>query len=344
MSLGVVKEWIWQTAAGAYYWSGAARRGHRGRVAILTYHRVLTDHDLNAECAQPGMYVREHVFAMQMEYLRRHFQILSFRELLDRWTAGQWDAEASYCVITLDDGWLDNYRHAFPILKRLGMPATIFLPTDFIETSRWFWPERLSYLIRAAAMPDCGPARRETVLEVLRGALPHGAVGEDALAAAGSYDRVIELCKELDAERIEGLLARLSDCLEVAVPQSRVLVNWDEVREMSRYGITFGSHSCSHRLMTQLSASEIRNEVDRSAQVLCERGVETVPVFCYPNGNYNAACEQAVREAGYEAAVSCDSGTEGAVPSARFALRRISIHDDISKTPSLFALALSGLR
>jgi peptidoglycan/xylan/chitin deacetylase (PgdA/CDA1 family) len=158
------------------------------------------------------------------------------------------------------------------------------------------------------------------------------------------YDEVIESCKELDTNQLEQLLTMLSDCLGVRVPERRVLLNWDEVREMSEHGMTFGSHSCSHRLLTLLSKKEVREEAVRSYEKLRKSGAAIVPVFCYPNGNYDAGVQEAVRDEGYEAALSVIGGVEGRQPSDLFALRRISLHNDISNTRSLFAFALSGYR
>jgi hypothetical protein len=224
----------------------------------------------------------------------------------------------------------------------------MFLPTDFVGTARWFWPERLGYLLRAADAPSCAPERREALHQALIGALQNGARESRPSWRTGagpdSYDHIIEACKELDAGLLDRLLEALSDILAIKVQETRVLVNWEEIREMSQHGISFGSHSCSHRLMTHLSEKEIRQETRLSYEKLRENGVNMIPVFCYPNGNYNDLVQQVVREAGYQAAVSCDSGLEGEAPANILALRRISMHHDISNSAALFALALSGWR
>lgn len=348
MSVAGLKRYVWRGLAGAYQWSGVSRTRHKGTVAILTYHRVLSAEDLDASIVQSGMYVRDEAFRMHMEYLREWFEVLSFSELLDRWRTGRWKADTAACVITFDDGWLDNYRHAYPILKRYSLPATIFLPTDFVGTSSWFWPERLGYLLRLADAPSCTPVRRVEFYQALTEALQTQGKGSalswNIGAGTDSYDCLIEACKELDADRLERLLASLGDILGMTVPQTRILMNWVEVREMSQYGISFGSHSCSHRLMTQIPEKEARRETISSYERLRESGANVVPVFCYPNGNYNDLVQRVVREAGYAAAASCDPGLERETPVNLMALRRISIHHDISESPALFALALSGLR
>ncbi|MFO0773260.1 MAG: polysaccharide deacetylase family protein [Nitrospiraceae bacterium] len=347
MSLGLLKQALWSGIATAWHLSGAARARNRGQVAILTYHRVLSPAELRTEVVQPGMYVLADTFAMQMEFLRRHFLVLSFDDLLTRWADGRWDTRRPACVITFDDGWLDNLRHAAPVLKRLDLPATIFLPTDFIGTARWFWPEQLGvYLRTAGGHPESKrTAMYDALQAAMREAWPNAAsrVFPHDISAAVADD-VIDACKQLDHGRLVTMLDSLCARFAVTMPASRVTIDWDEVREMSRQGIAFGSHSCSHRLLDGLSADECRREAQASLATLRANGARVTPVFCYPNGNFNSTAQEAVRAAGYEAAVSCQPGLEGATPSDRFALRRVSLHQDISATPALYAMALAGLR
>lgn len=350
MGVSILKRAVWRGVAEAYHRSGASRARHEGNITILTYHRVLSAQDLQTGKVQPGMYVRAETFQMHMEYLRDRFEVLSLQNLLDRWRDQRWDAGTAYCSITFDDGWLDNYQYAFPILKQYRFPGTIFLPTDYIETSRWFWPERLGYLLRMAGAPSCASEKKEVLCAVLKEKVQAGLKEKELpllkwkFLHPGACDDVIEACKELSAERLEDLISTLAEMLGVHIPEARVVVNWDEVKEMSRYGISFGSHSCSHRLLTHLSKEDIRREVVLSYETLCASRANIVPVFCYPNGNYNDVVQHEVHEAGYQAAMSVIEGIEGKVPTDMLALKRISLHDDISDTISQFALALSGLR
>ncbi len=317
----------------------------RGKVAILMYHRVLTREEVASQAVQPGMYVLDTVFAQQMAFLQKTFTVLSFRQLLDLWQVGKWDERARYCVITFDDGWLDNYRHAYPVLKRLGLPATIFLPTDYVGTNRWFWPDQIAYLLKSARSEEPGIKDFQQIERVLLslfgaagGILGRGLANNERVA-----DQMIDWCKKLPKDQIEMLIAALAAELGVSLPVGRVVVNWEEVREMSQGGISFGSHSCSHRIMTTIPPSEVSQELEQSEHVLQRVGINYVPVFCYPNGNSDAAIQAQAKAHGYEAAVSVQMGVEGTQPGNRFALRRVGIHNDVTDSIPLFSLRLCGL-
>jgi len=345
-----LKATVWRILAGLYLASGMGRFRHRGRVVILTYHRVVSDHMVRDEHIQPGMYVREQSFEAHVIYLRKRFHIISLDELLDLWQTNRLKSHQSYCVITFDDGWKDNYQFAFPVLMKYRIPATIFLATDFIGTARWFWPDQMMLLLENGRQHTSGAADRKAVSTVLA-----ETIGVTLSAGDGIFrrvesgdpidpDAIIEFCKGVEVDRIHLIIDRLSRALHMDLPTQRVLLNWDEVREMAGKGVTFGSHSCSHRIMTQIPLSEVKAELTDSRKTMVQQGIKPVLVFCYPNGNFDRDIQALLRESGYLAAVGCEVGLERDRPRDLFALKRISLHEDSSATTPLLALALSGFR
>jgi peptidoglycan/xylan/chitin deacetylase (PgdA/CDA1 family) len=314
----------------------------KGKVVILMYHRVVTESELQQQSIQPGMYVRNDRFEMQMTFLKEYFQIVSFQELLGLWEEKKWDTGKRYCLITFDDGWLDNYQYAYPVLKKNDIPATVFLPTAFIETNEWFWPEKISFILRQLHENDM-KKKQVTIINSLRDKYSWLA---DTLSKdiEDKIDSVIEKCKALPDAEIRKVISDLLSASGLKLPDYRLLLNWTEVQEMSRHGISFGSHSCSHKILTRLSANDVEQELEDSMQTLQARNINHVPVFCYPNGDYTPEIVDRLRPAGYHAAVSTLPGIEDQAPQGIFSLKRIGIHDDVSKTVPLFAYRLSGIK
>ena len=103
-----------------------------------------------------------------MRFVKQHFCVLSIDELFRRWQGNGLDPRSTYCVVTFDDGWRDNYVYAYPVLRRLGIPATIFLATRLVGTDEWVWPDKLAHLLRWSRLSGAhsGAARTEWTTHV----------------------------------------------------------------------------------------------------------------------------------------------------------------------------------
>jgi hypothetical protein len=159
---------------------------------------------------------------------------------------------------------------------------------------------------------------------------------------AGDPDELIEGCKAEPQQRIEELIGRLASDMEVRFPDQRLLLDWREVEEMSAAGISFGSHSVSHKILTTVSDAELHEEVHGSLADLRKRSIDAVPVFCYPNGSYSPTVIRCVEAAGYHAAISTEIGWEDGSDTQLFRLKRIGVHNDLTHTDALFAFHLAG--
>jgi peptidoglycan/xylan/chitin deacetylase (PgdA/CDA1 family) len=338
-ALGQVKGWARRGAAELYARSPGFLRQLRGRFTILMYHRVVTGVELSSQFIQPGMYVTTETFDRQVRFLREHFDVLSMHELLSIWRGKSWNAKRRYCVITFDDGWLDNYVHAFPVLRRYDVPATIFLPTGIIGTTMWFWPEELGWLSRRFALL---PSQRRA--EILA-SLKRGGSWLNGIACAmegGQSEELIERCKAVSHNQVGELVSRLAVEIEARLPDLRLVMNWAEVGEMSAGKISFGSHSVSHKILTMVTDAELNEEVYGSLDALRKQNVNWAPVFCYPNGNYSPKVIRCVESAGYCAATTTEPGWEDQKTSRLFQLKRIGVHNDLTCSDALFAFHLAG--
>jgi len=303
-----------RAAAGRVYWASRHFLAHsRGKVMVLMYHRFLPRAELSAAYVQPGMYVTPETFERHLAFVQTHFEALSFPELLRKWSVGAWDDSSRYCVLTFDDGWLDNYVYAFPLLRRYNVPATVFLPTALIGSTEPLWTDRLGDLLRrrAAGTPD-------------------------------EWDARIECAKLLDNERREELIDRLAVEVGETARGPRRHLDWPEVREMSRFGIAFGSHSMTHANLTRLDDASLDRELRGSLDALrSHEGINWVPVLAYPNGDHTAAVARAARAAGFEAAVTTRPGLETKRTADLFTLKRVAVHDDVSRSIPVMTLQIA---
>jgi peptidoglycan/xylan/chitin deacetylase (PgdA/CDA1 family) len=301
------------------------------RLVVLMYHRVLPLTHPDRATEQPGMYVSPKTLDMHLGLLRAHgFDLVH----LDDWLReGAQSRSARSCAITFDDGWRDNYDHAYPILKRWNAPATIYLVSDMVGTNYSFWPNLLARLLGR-----CDEALLARMPSWLRAIVANETGGSVPRALeVGQIDRIIGACK---SGRTDGeLLAALR---ELADTNERDLMSWAEIEEMKASGLVrFGSHTRRHtRLSKVSSAADLRDEIVGSADSIAQRlGVRPV-TFCYPNGDTSTEAVATVRTA-YQAAVTTRRGWH-TTEDDPFVIRRIGLHEDVSDRPAAFIARISG--
>jgi len=93
---------------------------------ILAYHRIHPDGSKDTPTIAP------QTFDRQMELLANRWQVVSLNQVVD-WLEDKGHLPRRAVAVTFDDGGVDLFDHAFPILKARGIPATIFLIADYIN-------------------------------------------------------------------------------------------------------------------------------------------------------------------------------------------------------------------
>ena len=105
---------------------------------IIMYHRFAIDDD--------GRKMGVATFERQVKLLKKNFFLISVSSLGRMIQNGQ-SVPANTAVITIDDGYVDFYNYAFPILRRYGVPATFYVTTGFVDREVWLWPDVVEYII-----------------------------------------------------------------------------------------------------------------------------------------------------------------------------------------------------
>ena len=317
------------------------RRHPKSEIAVLMYHRVLPRNEMDFT-AQAGMFVEPETLKAHLLYLRRHFEVVPLSYLaLTQPEAEKISDRKPLCALTFDDGWVDFYKYAFPILRANDIPATVFLPTDFIGTERWFWTDRLAFLLDRLL--------RAGNFSLDSSATTDGLLLELTQTKGSPEEKLESMIARLKAhlpERIDSVLTQLTVALgEGTVPTKRAFLSWEEVREMFASGlITFGSHTASHPLLTNVSEEIARQELSKSKVALIAQGVvdRNCISFSYPNGSYSAALSRMAQEEGYHLAVITQRGWHK-IGTNPYTIRRIAIHEDMSTTGAMFGARIVNL-
>ena len=280
-----------------------------GDLVVVTYHSF-------GPAAEHAYLHRQPVgaFRAQLRYLCSTYEMVSLEEGLSRVLNGHVSSVRPMVAVTIDDGYVDNYTHAFPVLLEFQVPATIFLATDYLDSGRLPWPTRISALLHAAR------AGKVTDLET----------GDDlhlksAAERRNAGRRLREIFAAMDASDREAAFAAFEDALDCRPLEHLPPLTWDMVRRMRSSGVHFGAHTHFHGWLdcvsfndceADLAIGKARLEAETSA--LCE-------ILAYPNGNWNASVARAAERAGFRFALTQDNGVNSVGAVEPFALKRIEI-------------------
>lgn len=256
---------------------------------VLAYHRVAELHS-NPAVDDRSISATPLAFREQMRHVARHYRCVSMPEVLDAIERNA-PLPMRAVLITFDDGYADFAEIAWPILKRFGLAATMFVPTSFPDhPERVFLSDRLYQAFRSTF--------RMRLLDTPLGPFSWVTCEERERALRALQDHVTTTSNEEAIELIDYVCAQLR---EQPVMVGSVLT-WNQLRQLATEGLTIGSHSRTHRIITRLCPDQISEEIQSSQRDLKREIGLALPVFCYPNGNHNNEAVAVLKEEGIKVA------------------------------------------
>jgi peptidoglycan/xylan/chitin deacetylase (PgdA/CDA1 family) len=292
------------TSAGLERALRAARRFFGGpRVHLFGYHRVvetLRDHGPG----NPALCITADSFRRQVEQIRRRYVVLPL-DLAVRAIRGEIDLPGDACAITFDDGYRDVAERAMPILAELEVPATVFVPSGYVGDERPLLHDRLYaalWSIERTRLDLAGASAPTPLRRLLHAA-------SVALRLGGAARAVEDLLRLAPTDMLEQLELFLVEMAGVRLPiedGARVL-DPAGLRTLAQAGWEIGSHTIGHVILTHEPPDRVTAELERSRLDLETLTEHRCRFFAYCNGLYHPALIEAVRRAGYTAAVTtCD--------------------------------------
>ena len=315
----------------SYQWSAATFGAHNRRHAeprlwVLMYHRILPEHDPRYRLEEPGMVVTPDSFRMHLEECQKLFDMVSLNDCVEDFRAGR-PIPSKACAVTFDDGWQDNLDYAAPILEQTGIPATLFAVVDKIGTDFRFWPN----IVMELFAHNSEIFKQHSLFQNLPG-IGNTLVSRETLAAA------IDHLKQYSENDIFDALESLN-WQKVLADTPPPLMNWPDLK---RSPFAVGCHTQTHRRLTSwLSEDDLDYEIIDSAISLKQQVPNSHPLFCYPNGDYDARALQRVNNT-YRAAVTTQKGINTVDNLNLHELKRIPIHDDMANTRTKFRARLAA--
>lgn len=274
----------------------------QGCGAIFMLHRVLPAH---ADSFTPNAHleITPEFLSQVVEHIREAgYEIIALDEAVDLLKSGY--GRKRYAVLTFDDGYRDNFEVAYPVLKKLGVPFTVYVASGLVDRTAELWWVALERIIAANDEIHISAEAGET-------GIPARTRDEKCLC----YDRLVRfLMSEVNefeqravirelAERYDFDLAGLADSL---------IMTWDELRQLASDPlVTIGAHTHNHFALARLDEKDVVEDVMHGVQRIEAELGRRPKHFAYPYGNQAAVSRRdsvLMKELGFSSAVTTNPG------------------------------------
>lgn len=262
---------------------------------IIPYHMVTS----SPNCFFPA--ISTQLFERQLRHFAKYYHLVSLEEIVTRVRTGK---SIRKCVaITFDDGFLDNYTEAYPLLKKYNSPATIFLTTGSIETGEVPWFIKFRYMFMKT---------KKTFFQIILTEPKSFIIRTPQQKFRASQEIMNHLRGVSDHKRVFWF-NWLKSALEVNdfSELSGTMLNWKQIKEMSQNGLSFGAHTVSHPILTQVSLEQARKEILKSQKAIETALDKEVTTFAYPFGKrkqYSEEIKSILKKAVFQCAVTTEPG------------------------------------
>ena len=225
-------------------------------------------------------------------------------------------------AVTFDDGFENNYSVAAPILADLGVPATFYVTTGYVEHNAMSWIDRIEVFMEHTS---------SGMLRLPWTTRPHSF--DDTGSKIAVLDQIRHHAKrdpDIDPDALASDIFAQGGVAEVRSSDDPVdrKMSWKQVADLAQTeGFTVGGHGHTHRIMTSLDDDELENEVTLCLDLLAEKASLTTEHYSYPEGLdycYSDRVAGVLRRHGIACCPTAEDGTNP-LGQGLFGLKRIAV-------------------
>jgi peptidoglycan/xylan/chitin deacetylase (PgdA/CDA1 family) len=288
------------------------------RYTVLLYHGVHADDCQLGLRNSSGKHLPRGEFARQMQWLCNNRPVVSMIALAAA-HRGAGAVPDDAVAVTFDDGFLNNFEQAWPVLEEYRIPATIYLATGYIGTGRMMWTDQLEAILIETA-------RQSVRFEGIEYSLHSG---RDRIATLTAIKRAMKAMTNAGKEQsLAALRAELGVQPDNAHPLY-AFMTWDHVRRMTRSPlIDFGAHTVDHVALARVLVDEMERQIDDSVAAVARETGLSCGLFSYPEGqdaDYNETVISALKSRGFDHTPSAIDGDNEIGKTDPFHIRRTMV-------------------
>jgi len=306
-------------------------------LVVLTYHRIAVPGSVSNPYYDQVISATPDAFEAQIRFFSTRFHILDLESLINA-TVSHGTNTSIFSkgrkpmgLVTFDDGYRDNFDAALPTLCKLGVPATFFIPTGFLEKPRLPWWDHVAYVLKRTQA-------RQLALKRCHGDVDPIVINLEptlgGLQRSAAITIVIRSFLNGAIEDEPWFLAQLDEQAQVSIDSTtlgrELFMGLDQLRVLIDAGMSVGSHGQSHLALASLDDSAQRRELSESKLFLETALGLGIEALAYPfgwEGTFTARTTKLASEVGYHMAFSSLEGINhlGNAVFQPFALRRLNV-------------------
>lgn len=321
------------------------RNGSAGRPLIICYHRVVQDFADASTRSMPSLLVSTGMFEKQLDWLARHYRMVSIDEILENSTTTDKQERKKgrqMATITFDDGYADFYWNAFPILKRKGIPSSVFVVTDLVGTDQLQTHDEL-YLLLSQWLQNPVRLQSHDKSDLLH------KLDTTMRQSTDPYTATRSILAKFPKAEIKDILTLMR--AQVSLPEQALQelapLNWDQLRKMLNQGVTIGSHTNSHALLPKNEQPVVEAELRESRLTLERELGVAIKHLAYPDGQFDERIARSAQSAGYSGAYAICSHQSARHPQytvpRRVLWQRACIDETGAFSPAILSCLINGV-
>lgn len=243
---------------------------------ILCYHGVITNKKKIGLLNYNGKHIIAQDFDKQMFFLKKNENVIALKDILNIKEKNN----KTYSIITFDDGFKNNYKVAYKILKKYNLPATFFICPGIIDKKKLFWVDEielcLNYTKKKSFCISINNRKKEFDISNLH-------------KKTNVCEIIKKICKkEKNTNRksiIKNLIKELNIVKLKKLKHLHDVLSWQDIKKMSATKLfDFGIHSYNHEIYSRLpSVEQNRNILKSKKKVYDKTGIKTY-LASYPEG------------------------------------------------------------
>lgn len=312
------------------------------KISIVMYHYV-RDLEHSRYPAIKGLDVK--LFEEQLKYIQKHFQVIRMEELLEGYGTGDFSKlPENACLLTFDDGYIDHYTMAYPLLKKYGMQGSFFPNAKAVKEHKLMDVNKIHHILAAASVEqlvqdcmkelDCHRKAGRLVQDGIE--LPSNEKLYRELAVPNRWDpgEVIFVKRLLQNRLPEDVRGEIATKLfekyvgiEEDVFARELYMNKEQICHMKESGMFFGLHGYNHYWLGKMKPEQMKQDIEKALDFFDDVIEKDNWVMNYPYGSYNEDVIAYIRERGCTLGLTVEARSADVYRDDRYLLPRWDTND-----------------